>query len=69
MMTTSEMVVRIAAFFGGWPEHVWAWPVHYYRKIQREYLKIVGATPRPDGSQRRTGGHPNITIETISGPR
>lgn len=61
------MVVRIAAFFGGWPHEVWAWPLHYYLNVQREYLKIVGITPRQEASKARTGGHPNFTVETISG--
>ena len=66
MMTTSELVVRIAAFFGGWPHEVWAFPFHYYLHLRREYLKIMrGPTSR---STRRMGGHPNITVETFEAP-
>jgi hypothetical protein len=69
-MTTSELVARIAAWLGtGGSYVVWRWPLHYYLAERREYLKIVGLTRRPDEtSQRRTGGHPNFTVETISGP-
>ena len=41
-MTTSELVTRLAAFFGRLPHEIWALPLHYYLAIRREYLKIVG---------------------------
>ncbi len=42
-MTTRELVVRMAAFFGGYPHEVWRWPFHYYLAVRAEYLKIHGA--------------------------
>ena len=65
-MTTSELVTRLAAFFGRLPHEIWALPLHYYLAIRREYLKIVGPPSEKKSSMARTGGHPNFTVETIS---
>lgn len=45
-MTTRELVVRMAAYFGGWPHEVWRWPFHYFVAVRREYLKIHGMAPQ-----------------------
>jgi hypothetical protein len=44
-MTTRELVVRMAAYFGGWPDVIWHWPFHYYVAVRREFLKIHGMAP------------------------
>jgi len=44
-MTTRELVVRMAAYFGGWPHEIWSWPFHYFVAVRREYLKIHGLAP------------------------
>lgn len=44
-MTTRELVVRMAAYFGGWPHEIWAWPFHYFVAVRREFLKIHGMAP------------------------
>lgn len=67
-MTTAEVVARIAATFGGWPHTVWAWPLHYFLEVRREWIKIAGLAPDDtsdeDTSTRRKVG-PDITVETI----
>jgi hypothetical protein len=67
-MTTRELVVRMAAYFGGWPHEIWAWPFHYYLAVRAEYLKIHGmARPvnKPQGHEIVAG----VMIEYGEEPR
>ena len=59
----------MAGFFGGWPHEIWAWPLHYYFAVRREYLKILNPPKTGSGgaggervTERRTVG-PGIQLE------
>jgi hypothetical protein len=62
-MTTRELVVRMAAYFGGWPHEIWAWPFHYFVAVRREYLKIHGLV-QPKVKTDKHEIARGITVET-----
>lgn len=61
-MTTRELVVRMAAFFGGYPHEIWQWPFHYFVNVRREYLKILGLSSQ---DVKLDTYAPGVTVETF----
>lgn len=59
-MTTRELVVRMAAFFGGYPHEIWVWPFHYFVNVRREYLKIQGLSSEQTKVEEFA---PGVTVE------
>ena len=45
-MTTRELICRIAEAYGKWPHEVARLPLHYYRALKDEYVRI-NAVPSP----------------------
>ncbi len=54
-------------------DEIWAWPLHYYLNVRREYLKIINPPKRDSGAsgervtERRVVG-PGIQLERYERP-
>lgn len=47
-MTTRELICRIAETYGKWPHEVAKLPLHYYRALKDEYVRMNAVTSSKD---------------------